>query len=108
MRLNRLIDVYVYASESKKVDGETSKIWHYKDKFKLNKQQDVNELDRNSAGIVDYEIIKLRTKTTPNISKNDGVSFTKIKENEIPNYIVDSITKIGNTTLIVCKTYGGD
>lgn len=108
MRLNLLTDVYVYSKIETKVDGETSNVWEYKDTVKLNAQQDVNELDRNSAGVIDYEVIKLRTDKPVNVIKNDGISFEMLEENAKPPYLVNSVTKIGNTILIICKTYKGD
>lgn len=108
MRLALLTDVYVYSKIETKVDGETSNTWEYKDTVKLNAQQDVNELDRNSAGVIDYEVIKFRTNKSVNVIKNDGISFEKLKNKEKPPYLVNSVTKIGTTTLIICKTYKGD
>lgn len=108
MRLNLLTDVYVYSKIETKVDGETSNVWEYKDTVKLNAQQDVNELDRNSAGVIDYEVIKLRTDKPVNVIKNDGISFEMLEEKAKPPYLVNSVTKIGNTILIICKTYKGD
>ena len=108
MRLALLTDVYVYLKKEKKQDGEVSNTWEYKDTIKLNAQQDVNELDRNSAGVIDYEVIKLRTNKHVNINKNDGISFEKLLDDNKPPYLVNSVTKIGTTTLIICKTYKGD
>lgn len=108
MRLGLLTNVFVYSKIENKVDGEVSNIWQYKTTVNLNAQQDVNELDRNSSGVIDYEVIKLRINKNVAVSKNEGISFTKLKTNEKPPYLVDSVTRIGNTNLIICKTYKGD
>ncbi|HIQ91003.1 MAG TPA: hypothetical protein IAB27_05215 [Candidatus Coprosoma intestinipullorum] len=107
MRLALLTDVYVYQKTEEKKDGEVSNNWKYKNTVKLNAQQDVNELDRNSSGVIDYETIKLRTTKNVDVNKNDGISFEKLPDNSKPPYLVNSVTKIGTTTLIICNTYKG-
>lgn len=113
MRLKNLIDVWVYSPEITKNDGETHKQWKYKGKIKLNSQQDINELDRNSAGLIDYEKIKLRYDYDISINKNDGISLTKLSiadgySIERPKYIVKSKTKVGKSLTIVCETNHGE
>ena len=68
----------------------------------MNLQQDLNELDRNSAGNIDYSIYKCRTDKTTSILKGYGIYFTDIHAltNPTPDYIVKGIIKIGKTTTI--------
>ncbi len=76
----------------------------------LNIQQDVNELDRNSAGVVDYSILNARTTMDYNIKKGNGISFTDISklENFVPDYTVTDCPKIGSTILYKLEKYNGD
>lgn len=108
MRLNLLQDVFIYDKTETKIDGEVSNTWSYNETIRLNAQQDVNELDRNSSGVIDYEIIKLRTNKNVDVIKNQGVSFNLLSDDSKPPYLINSVTKIGKTTLIICKTYKGD
>ena len=65
----------------------------------LNIQQDINELDRKSAGEVDYSRYKGRTTRDYDIQKGNGISFkdiSKLKE-FIPEYKVLDKNKIGST-----------
>lgn len=112
MRLKDLTDVWVYSPKTETIDGETSKKWVYKDKLKLNVQQDINELDRNVAGLIDYDKIKIRFDQNISIEKNDGISLTEIKiENDIlqdkPQYIVKSKIKVGRSITCVCEINHG-
>lgn len=76
----------------------------------LNLQQDINELDRNSAGEIDYSIVNARTNQNYDIRKGDGISLTDISKLDsfIPDYIVTDCPKIGNTTLYKLEKYNGD
>ncbi len=76
----------------------------------LNLQHDVNELDRNSAGTIDYSIINARTTMNYDIQKGNGISLTDIsnQENFIPDYIVTDNPRIGNTTLYKLEKYNGE
>lgn len=76
----------------------------------LNLQHDVNELDRNSAGTIDYSIINARTTMNYDIQKGDGISLTDISDKEefVPDYTVTDNPKIGNTTLYKLEKYNGD
>lgn len=114
MKLKDLKDCYFYTPVTKKVDGETTKKWKYKFKARLNVQQDISELDRNSAGVIDYDVQKLRIDYNLDIKKEDGLSFTKLvlDENNFtinpPEYIVSANPKIGNKTTYTCKRYYGE
>lgn len=102
----------VWISEYEKVNnhGETKKMWKYKDIAYLNLQQDLNELDRNSAGEVDYSIENARTDMDYGIQKGNGISLTDISKIDsfIPDYTVTDCPKIGNTTLYKLEKYNGD
>lgn len=114
MKLKNLKMCHIYSSVPTKKDGETLKKWQYKTSLKLNCQQDINELDVNSAGLIDYDKIKLRIDYDVPINKNDGISFKKIDidENgyvtEPPKYIVIAKPKIGKTTTFTCEIYHGE
>ena len=102
----------VWISEYEKVNdhGETKKVWKYKGIAYLNLQQDLNELDRNSAGEVDYSIENARTDMNYDIQKGNGISLTDISrlESFIPDYLVTDCPKIGNTTLYKLEKNNGD
>lgn len=115
MRLRNLVEMYIYTPVKTRANGEYTTSWIYKDSESLNRQQDIDELDRNSAGEIDYEIIKLRTDRVLNIDKGDGISFTKLnvdKDNKViegkPSYIVENKPKIGKTTLYTLITNNGE
>ena len=102
----------VWVSEYEKVNdhGETKKVWKFKDVAYLNLQQDLNELDRNSAGEVDYSIENARTDMDYDIQKGNGISISDISKLDsfIPDYTVTDCPKIGNTTLYKLEKYNGD
>lgn len=102
----------VWISEYEKVNdhGEDNKKWKYKDIAYLNLQNDLNELDRNSAGEVDYSIENARTDMDYDIKKGNGISLTDISKlsNFVPDYKVTDCPKIGNTTLYKLEKYNGD
>ena len=113
MRIKNLIDVWVYSPKITKIDGETAKKWAFKTKLKLNVQQDINELDRNTAGLIDYDKIKLRNDRDISIDKNDGISLKAISmedgyASKPPQYIVVSKTKVGKSTTCVCEINHGE
>ena len=102
----------VWISEYKKINdhGETKKMWKYKGIAYLNLQQDLNELDRNSAGEVDYSIENARTDMEYDIKKGNGISISDISklDNFVPDYLVTDCPKIGTTTLYKLEKYNGD
>ena len=102
----------VWISEYEKVNdhGETKKVWKYKGIAYLNLQQDLNELDRNSAGEVDYSIENARTDMEYDIQKGNGISLTDISKLDsfIPDYTVTDCPKIGKTTLYKLEKYNGN
>lgn len=102
----------VWVSEYEKINnhGETKKMWKYKDIAYLNLQQDLNELDRNSAGEVDYSIENARTDMDYDIQKGNGISLTDISKLDkfVPDYTVTDCPKIGKTTLYKLEKYNGD
>lgn len=113
MRIKNLVTCYVYSSTKKKKDGETSIAWRYKDEFKLNSQQDINELDVNEAGVVDYDRLKIRIDYDVDIQKGDGISFKKLEtKNGItktpPEYKVIAKPKVGKATTYTCEIYHGE
>lgn len=111
MRLIHLSQCYFYSPVKTKTDGEIKTEWKYKTKYLLNKQQDINELDRNESGVIDYEKVKLRTDKPIDmidVKKGDGVSFELLKEPIKPTYLVTSHTVVGNSHLIICETYHGE
>lgn len=102
----------VWVSEYEKINdhGETKKVWKFKDIAYLNLQQDLNELDRNSAGEVDYSIENARTDMNYDIQKGNGISISDISKLDsfIPDYTVTDCPKIGKTTLYKLEKYNGD
>lgn len=76
----------------------------------LNLQQDLNELDRNSSGEVDYSVENARTDMDYDIKKGNGISLTDISklDNFVPDYLVTDCPKIGKTTLYKLEKYNGD
>lgn len=103
MRLINLSYCKFFSSEKEKIDGEVKLGWKFKIECLLNKQQDINELDRKSSGIIDYERVKLRTTKNVDVQKGDGVSFNKTDDK--PTHRVISHTIIGNSHLIICENY---
>ena len=116
MLLRDLTEVWVSYYLEVKEHGERSKKWIFKPlKTKnktafLNLQQDINELDRNSAGEVDYSIENARTTMNYDIQKGNGISLTDISEAEkfIPDYTVTDNPKVGSTTLYKLEKYNGE
>ena len=102
----------VWISEYEKINdhGETKKVWKYKGIAYLNLQQDLNELDRNSAGEVDYSIENARTDMDYDIQKGNGISLTDISKLDsfVPDYLVTDCPKIGNTTLYKLEKNNGN
>ncbi len=102
----------VWISEYEKINdhGETKKVWKYKDIAYLNLQQDLNELDRNSAGEVDYSIENARTDMEYDIKKGNGISISDISKLDtfVPDYLVTNCPKIGKTTLYKLEKYNGN
>lgn len=110
MLLKDLMQVWVSKYEKINDHGETKKVWKFKGIAYLNLQNDLNELDRNSAGEVDYSIENARTDMEYGIQKGNGISLTDISKlgSFIPNYLVTDCLKIGNTTLYKLEKYNGD
>lgn len=130
MRLRNLVQVLVFSPTEVNTKGEYSTKWTYKGTAHLNKQQDLNELDRNSAGEIDYEIIKLHTDTVQDIVKGDGISFIArdgiryqgdlilyngdpvllrgMEFSVPPDYIVSDCPIIGKSRVYSCKKNNGE
>lgn len=110
MLLKDLTEVWISKYEKVSDHGEIKKIWKYKDMAYLNLQQDLNELDRNSAGEVDYGIENARTDMEYDIKKGNGISISDISKLDsfIPDYLVTDDPKIGKTTLYKLEKYNGD
>ena len=102
----------VWVSEYEKINdhGEAKKVWKYKSIVYLNLQQDLNELDRNSAGEVDYSIENARTDMDYDIQKGNGISLTDISKLDtfVPDYLVTDCPRIGKTTLYKLEKNNGD
>lgn len=110
MLLKNLTKVWISEYTTTNDHGEKSKTWVYKCTAYLNLQQDVSELDRNSAGEIDYDILNARTDKNCDIEKGNGISLSDISEEEsfIPEYRVTDNPKIANTTLYKLEKYYGD
>ena len=116
MRIKNLSQVYIYEPAKKLIKGEYITNWIFKGEDWLNAQQDIDELNRNSAGEIDYEIIKLRIDREVNINKGDGISFSPLELDENkkiindgkPDYIVENKPKIGKTTFYTLVTNNGE
>lgn len=110
MLLKDLTKVWISEYDELNDHGEKSKKWTYKGIAWLNLQQDVNELDRNSAGEIDYSVVNARTDREYDIQKGNGISLIDISEidNFVPDYTVSDNPKIGNTTLYKLKQYNGE
>lgn len=116
MLLKDLKEVWVSEYEIVNDHGEKKKTWKFK-KLKtntgtayLNLQNDLNELDRNSTGEVDYSIENARTDMEYDIKKGNGISISDISKLDIfvPDYLVTDCPKIGNTTLYKLEKYNGN
>nr|DAG95491.1 MAG TPA: hypothetical protein [Crassvirales sp.] len=113
MKIKNLSKVWVYTPKPTKKDGETTIKWEYKRDYMLNVQQDINELDSNKAGLIDYDRIKVRIDYPIDISKNDGISLEELpvegRYTTIPpKYRVISNPKIGKSTTFTCDIYHGE
>lgn len=114
MLIKNLTDCWIYDLETEKVDGETIKKWKYKFKKKLNIQQDINELDINQTGVIDYDKLKIRVDHDVDIEKENGISLYELKMDsegytlETPKYKVIASPKVGKTTTYTCEVYYGD
>ncbi len=115
MKLSNLRKCYIYEPIKTKIDGEISTKWKYKDEHLLNVQQDVNELDKNTAGYIDFEILKLRTDKKISINKNDGISFNWLnidQDNYVteskPSYTVAGYLRNGRCTTYTINIYHGE
>jgi len=110
MLLRDLKKVWISEYTELKEYGEPRKVWKYKGIAWLNLQQDVNELDRNSAGEIDYSILNARATQKYNIEKGNGISLVDIKnkDNFIPDYEVSDSPQIGSTILFKLKQYNGE
>lgn len=130
MRLRNLTQVLIFKPTKKNVDGEYETKWTFCGSSYLNKQQNLNELDRNSAGEIDYESIKLYTDNIKKLKKGYGVSFIagdglKYQEEILkyhnesvliegmeslvpPDYIVESCVQVGKSIVFTCKLNNGE
>ena len=114
MRLINLTKCYFYEPIKEKNDGEISTKWKFKNEYLLNKQQDVNELDKNMAGYIDFEVVKLRTDKKLDINKNDGVAFEKLENDEKgftikkPSHTIIGLLNVGRCTTYTINTYHGE
>lgn len=114
MKLKNLTLCYLYENIPTKHYGETTLKWKYKNEIRMNVQQDIGELDVNSAGLIDFDKIKARIDYDVNLNKNDGISFKKLEIDEegyaivAPQYKVVSKTKVGEAITYQCEIYHGE
>lgn len=110
MLLKDLTKVWISEYEDINEHGEKDKKWKFKDVAYLNLQQDISELDRNSAGEVDYSIENARTDMEYDIKKGNGISISDISKLDtfIPDYLVTDCPKIGKTTLYKLEKNNGN
>lgn len=116
MRIKNLKKIYIYTPKKIRQTGEYITKWIYKGEDMINSQQDIDELTRNSAGEIDYEMVKLRIDRDIDINKGDGISFSPLEVNDDkevindgkPEYIVENKPKIGKTTLYTLITNNGE
>lgn len=110
MLLRDLTKVYISEYEEINNHGEKEKTWKYKGIAYLNLQQDISELDRNSAGEIDYDILNARTDKIYDIDKGNGISLSDISSDTdfVPDYKVTDSPKIGKTLLYKLEKYNGD
>lgn len=109
MKLKNLTQIWVCSPTRTNADGEFTTIWSYQGTEYLNLQQDLNDLDRNTAGEVDYSILKGRTDKPTIIKKGDGIYLTNVSSstNPKPEYTVKGILTIGKTSTITLNKYLG-
>lgn len=107
MLLRDLTKVWISRAEETNDHGEYTRTWKYVSTAFLNLQQDINELDRNSAGEANYDIQKARTTKRYDIRNGDGVSLNSVSDNDTPEYRVLDQSKIGATTVYRLETYHG-
>ena len=102
MKIKDLTQIWICSPVRTSAYGESTTVWTYKGTEYLNLQQDLNELDKNSAGEIDYTIYKGRTDKVSTILKGDGIYFTDIHliTNPKPDYIVKGLITIGKSTTI--------
>lgn len=110
MLLKNLTKVYITKPERVNNYGEYETEWIFIKEAYLNLQQDVNELDRNSAGEVNYDILKARTDRNYNIDNGYGISLKDIRKVEKikPDYRVLNQSVIGSTYLYRLEKYNGE
>ena len=109
MKIKNLTQIWISSPNRTNVDGEFTTTWTYKGTEQLNLQQDLNELDRNQMGEVDYSILKGRTDKVTIIEKGDGIYLNNVSSstNPTPEYTVKGILQIGKTSVIRLNKYLG-
>jgi hypothetical protein len=102
MKLKDLTQIWICSPNRTNTNGEYVTSWDYQGTEHLNLQQDLNDLDRNQAGSIDYSILKGRTDKETIIEKGDGIYLTDVSSssNPTPDYVVKGILQIGNTKVI--------
>lgn len=114
MLLRDLSLVYLLRNTPTNNYGEYTAQWTENGTAYLNIQQDLDELDRNTAGLTDYGIWKARTTYDYDIRKGDGILLNAPVYNDgslsdiVPDYRVLDIQKIGKTTVYRLEAYNGD
>ena len=109
MKLKDLTQIWICSPNRTNTNGEYVTSWDYQGTEHLNLQQDLNDLDRNTMGEVDYSILKGRTDKPTIIKKGDGIYLTDVSSstNPKPKYTVKGILTIGKTSTITLNEYLG-
>lgn len=109
MKIKDLTQIWISSPNRTNVDGEFTTTWVYQGTEYLNLQQDLNELDRNQMGEVDYSIVKGRTTLETIIKKGDGIYLVDVSSstNPTPKYTVKAIQEIGTTKIITLNQFNG-
>lgn len=110
MLLKDLTKVYISKPVRKKNHGEYEIRWIFIKEAYLNLQQDVNELDRNPTGEINYDIVKARIDKQYDIRNGYGISLKDIRKVEkiVPEYRVLDHSIIGDSYLYRLEQYHGN
>lgn len=119
MKLKNLVKVHIYIPEIEEEDGESRVKWLeifpvQNKNYYFNIQQDVSELDMNSAGFIDYDVLKLRSDKYFGLKKKYGVSLAALQKDKEgylvgkPSFFIKANPRIGNSITYICNTYLGE
>lgn len=105
MKLLNLTKMWLCRATETKEYGEYIKNWYYVKTIYVNLQQDLSELDKNTAGEIDYSTYKARTDKELNLKNGDGVSLTN---KTIPDFLIKNSSAIGKTVVYTLVRYNGE